>query len=387
LNNKGVPQSERGRAWIEIDLDALTRNTVELRSRLPRGCELMAIVKTDAYGHGAEMVAARLQADGVESFAVATAGEGASLRDSGITGNILVLGYTQPCDAGLLDTYKLSQLVFDAAYAKALDETGHKLSAHIAIDSGMHRLGLEASNLADIESVYSCANLTVEGVATHLASSDSLDADDVKFTETQMRRFLATVNALKGKGYSVGKIHAQASYGIYNFPELKLDYARVGIALFGVMSHDGDTRIKPNLHPVMSLRALVAQVRWIGAGESVSYGRTFTTDKPMKLATVSIGYADGIPRQMSGNGGVCLIRGRKAPIIGRICMDMLMADVTEVDGVATGDVATLIGKDGGEEIRCEDVAAASGTISNDIVSRIGGRLPKVHTGSVIEIEK
>jgi serine/alanine racemase len=244
----------------------------------------------------------------------------------------------------------------------------------------MHRLGIDVSSDAEIESVYSCKNLTVEGVATHLASSDSLDAGDVEFTKAQMRRFQAAINILKGKGYDVGRLHTQASYGVCNYPGIKCGYARVGISLYGVMSHDGDTKIKPALRPVMSLRALIAQVRWIGAGEGVSYGRTFTTGKPMKLATVCIGYADGVPRQMSGNGGVCIVRGRKAPIIGLICMDMLMVDVTGIDDVVAGDIATLIGKDGGEEIRCEDVAAASGTISNDIVSRIGGRLPKVYTG-------
>jgi serine/alanine racemase len=339
----------------------------------------MPVVKADAYGHGAEMSAARLQREGIKAFAVATVEEGAYLRDSGLTGKILVLGYTHPGDAGFLNTLNMSQLVFDGAYAKALDGTGYKINVHIAIDTGMHRLGIDVSNEAEIESVYSYNNLTVEGVATHLASSDSLDAEDIKFTNTQMERFLTVINTLKSKGYDVGKLHTQASYGVYNYPDMQCDYARVGIALYGIMSYDGDTKIKPALRPVMSLRALIAQVKWIGAGEGVSYGRTFIADKPMKLATVCIGYADGIPRQMSGNGGVCIVRGHKVPVIGRICMDMLMVDVTGIDDVAAGDIATLIGKDRGEEIRCEDVAAASGTISNDIVSRIGGRLQRIYS--------
>jgi len=373
--------SECGRAWVEIDLDALAYNVAELRSRFPSGCELMAVVKADAYGHGAERVVTRLWHEGVRTFAVATVGEGVSLRESGLDGNILVLGYTHPNDAGLLADYNLSQLVVDGAYSKELNNTGHKINVHIAIDTGMHRLGIQFSDFDIIESVYAQKNLTVEGVATHFASSDSLDGSDVKFTEMQMGRFLTVVDRLKAKGYNTGKIHTQASYGIYNYPDMQCDYARAGIAMYGVMSHDDETKLIPELHPVMSIKALIAQVRWISAGESVSYGRSFTANKPIKLATVCIGYADGIPRQMSGNGGVCIVHGCKAPIVGRICMDMLMVDVTEIENVAAGDVVTVIGKDGGEEIRCEEVAAASGTITNDILCRMGGRLPRVYIGS------
>jgi serine/alanine racemase len=193
-----------------------------------------------------------------------------------------------------------------------------------------------------------------------------------------MEKFYSVVEALKEKGYDVGKQHAQSSYGIYNYPELKCDYVRPGIVLFGVQSQDDETKVKTELCPVLSLKATIAQVRWIGAGESVSYGRLYTAKQPIKLATVGIGYADGIPRQMTGNGGMCIVNGRKVPIIGRICMDLLMLDVTDVDHVQAGDIATFIGKDGNEEIRCEEVAAAAGTITNDILCRLGTRLPKVY---------
>jgi len=375
----GVPKpSKNGRAWAEIDLDALSYNVAELRSQLPQGCDLMAVVKADAYGHGAEMISERLSSEGVRTYAVATVGEGVTLRMSGLEGEILVLGYTHPHEVECLSSFKLSQLIIDGAYAKALNDTGHKIKVHIAIDTGMHRLGIQSSDIEEIESVYARENLTVEGVATHFASSDSLDADAVEFTNAQMERFLTVVGSLKKKGYDVGKLHTQASYGIYNHPEMQCDFARAGISLYGVMSHDDATRIKPALRPVLSLRARIAQVRRIDAGETVSYSRTFATDKPIILATVSIGYADGIPRQMSGNGGVCIVHRRKVPIIGRICMDMLMVDVTGIENVSAGDVATLIGKDGGEEIRCEEVAAVSGTITNDILCRLGGRLPRIY---------
>jgi len=372
---------ERGRAWVEIDLDALSFNAASLRSLLPDGCELMAVVKADAYGHGAEAVARRLEADGVGVFAVATVSEGIRLRESGIAGEILVLGYTHPADAAFLHNRRLSQLVVDGAHARALDECGHKLRVHIALDTGMHRLGIEPSNLEEIKSVFACKNLAVEGLATHTAAADSLDKGDVEFTDLQFRSFLDAADELRGLGYDIGRLHAQPSHGVLNFPEAKFDYARVGIALYGVMTSNDETVIKPSLRPVLALRAIVAQVRRIGTGESVSYGRTYTTDKPIMLATVDIGYADGVPRQMSGGGGMCIVNGQKAPIVGRICMDMLMLDVTGVGPVAAGDIVTLIGRDGDEEVRCEDFAAASGTITNDILSRLGRRLPRLYSGA------
>ena len=371
---------EYGRAWIEIDLNALAENVSVLRSVMPRRCELMAVVKVDAYGHGAPQIAARVQREGVGAFAVATVGEGIQLRESGIDGEILIMGYTHPKDAGLLNTFSLSQLVIDGAYARALGDAGQSINVHIAVDTGMHRLGIEYSNLTEIESVYACENLTVAGVGTHLASSDRLEQKDVEFADLQIGRFNEVVEALKNKGFDVGKLHVQASYGMLNYPDIRCNYARAGIAMYGVMSNYEDTVLRPALQPVLSLRALVAQVRWIEAGESISYGRTFIAEKPLRLATVCIGYGDGIPRQMSGKGGMCLINGHRVPIIGRVCMDMIMADVSGVNTIAPGDVATLIGKDRGQEIRCEDVAAASGTITNDILCRLGVRLPRYYIG-------
>ena len=370
--------SADGRSWVEIDLDALSQNVSALRACLPRRCDLMAVVKADAYGHGAEAVAKRLWREGVGSFAVATLSEGALLREAVPEGEILVLGYTHPKDAGLLSARRLTQLAVDGAYAKALNETGYKINAHIAIDTGMHRLGIESSTAAEIESVFECENLTVTGVATHLASSDSSETDDIEFTNNQIERFNTAVDALRRGGRDVGKLHVQASYGVCNYPGLEYDYARAGIMLYGVMSHDGKTEIKPALRPVLSLRARVAQVRWISTGDSVSYGRAFKAEKPVRIATVCAGYADGFPRQASGNGGQLLVRGRKVPIIGRVCMDMVMADVTGADDVCPGDIATLIGTDGDEEARCEDVALASGTITNDILCRLGSRLPRIY---------
>jgi len=338
----------------------------------------MAVIKANAYGHGAETVAKRLVGEGIKTFAVATVIEGVELRNCVPDGDILILGCTLPKDAGSLYDSNLTQLVADAAHAKALDATGYKLRVHIAIDTGMHRLGIEPVDFAGIEGIFKCGNLTVEGVATHLASPDSLNESDICFTRAQMERFYKVVGKLKEKGYNTGKLHAQSSYGIYNYPDLACDYIRPGIMLYGVHSQADDTIVKTDLKPVLSLRAVIAQVRRIEAGESVSYGRLYTADKPIMLATVGIGYADGIPRQMTNNGGMSIVNGRKVPIIGRICMDLLMLDVTGAGHVKAGDVATFIGTDGDEEIRCEEVAAAAGTITNDILCRLGVRLPRIY---------
>ena len=366
------------RAWAEIDLSALRDNMLAVRSKLPPGCGIMAVVKADAYGHGAQQIAAQLHRAGVDTFAVVTLCEGIELRESGLDGQIMVMGYTPPEGAKLLEAHDLTQVIASAEHAEALDKTGCKLTVHIAIDTGMHRLGFDAEDLAGIESVYACKNLKVEGMGTHLAVPDSLDPGDVEFTNRQCRQFYDTVNALQGRGYDTGKLHIQSSYGVFNHPEIKCDYVRTGIALYGALDRRMPTNIAPRLTPVLSLRARVAQVRRISAGESVSYGRTFSATQPMKLATVSIGYADGVPRRISGSGAVCLIHGRRAPIVGRICMDMLMIDVTDIDSVRPGDVVTLLGKDGDGEILCDEFAAWCGTITHEILCRLGKRLPRVY---------
>jgi len=369
--------ADDGRAWIEIDMSALRHNVGALKPRLAPGCEIMAVLKADAYGHGAAEISAQLRKEGVNTFAVVTVGEAIQLRESGLDGEILVMGCTSPQDAGLLEEYNLKQIVADGEHAKSLDETGCKLAIHIAIDTGMHRLGVEPDNMAEIESIFARENLKVEGLATHLAAPDSLDEDDIEFTHVQCDKFMDTVNALKSKGYDVGKLHMQSSYAVLNYPELKCDFVRTGISLYGAL-HNGSTAKNPGLRPVLSLRARVAQVRWIKPGESVSYGRTFSTTRPMKIATVSIGYADGVPRQLSGTGAQALIHSQRALIVGRICMDMLMLDVTHIDNVGPHDIVTFIGRDVADEIRCEEFAHRAGTITHDVLCRLGQRLPKVY---------
>jgi serine/alanine racemase len=383
MNNnsrKTIQLLEAKRAWVEVDLKALSHNVNVLTSSLPAGCELMPVLKTDAYGIGAKVIAARLWNQGVKSFAVLSVFEGIQLRENSLSGEILVLGYTHPNEAEYLSDFDLKQLVLDETYAAALNDTGHKIGVHIGINTGMNRFGISYKNKAEIERVYSLENLTVEGISSHLSVSDSFTPDDIEFTKTQISNFTNTIETLKSNNYNVGKCNILSSFGAINYPDAAFDFARVGIALYGLVDSDERDKIKQNLpvKPVVSLRSSVVSVRFIEAGESVGYGRIFRAEKPTKVATISIGYADGIPRCISGKSAYCIIRGQRVPIIGRICMDWLMLDVTDIEHVAQGDTITLIGKDGDEEIHCEDFAETSGTITNEILCGISKRLQLIY---------
>jgi len=369
---------ECSRAWVEIDLEPLAHNVADIRSKLSKDCEIIAVVKANAYGHGVLQVAQRLAHEGIDFFAVACLSEAVELREVLPDAEILILGYTPQKYAKYLSENNLIQSVFDGGQAKALSGSGYNLRIHVAIDTGMRRYGFEYTKISEIENVFKYENLRVEGMATHFASADSIEQSDIEFSKVQISRFNSAVMTLKNMGYCVGKLHTQSSYAIYNHPDIVCDYARPGIMLYGVQSLHGKTKLETNLKPLLSVKAVISQVRWINEGESVSYGRLYTATKPIKLASVAIGYADGIPRQMTGNGGMCIVNGCKVPIIGRICMDTLMIDATDIKDIKSGDIATLIGKDGDEVIYCEEVAEASGTITNDILCRLGIRLPRVY---------
>lgn len=342
------------------------------------GCALMAVVKAGAYGHGAFQIAAHLQKIGVKAFAVATIDEGIHLRRNGITGEILVLGYTCPSRAKELQKYDLIQTLIDYDYALALEQQGVVIKAHIKIDTGMHRLGYDVTDFGNVSSTFMLSHIHVAGIYTHLCAADSLQDDDVQFTRQQIERFRQLLQELAPMGIRQPKIHIQSSYGLLNYPGLDCDYVRMGIALYGVYSTpDAETKLHPDLRPVLSLRSRVVLTKTILQGECVGYGRTFAADRNRRIAIIPIGYADGIPRTLSCGRGYVLINGQKAPIIGRICMDQLTVDITDIPGIETGMVATLIGKDGGKEISAADMAAEADTITNELLSRMGHRLPVI----------
>ncbi len=367
----------KGRAWIEINLNHLKSNVKELYSVLPKDCTLMAVVKANAYGHGDVRISKELNKIGINSFAVATLSEGVKLRKNGIKGEILVFGYTHPRDFKYLVKYHLIQTVVDYEYARMLNDYGHKIKVHIKIDTGMHRLGEDYHNLPNLKAIFHLDNLIIEGAYTHLSVADSLSKEDTGFTRAQIDHFYKTVKWLQDFGYNTGRLHIQSSYGVLNYPELRCDYARIGIALYGVLSSDQDhPRVSVNLNPVLSVKARIVMTKTIEKGAAVSYGRTFTAAEDRNIAIVTIGYADGIPRNLE-NGSI-LVNGRKAPVIGRICMDQLIIDITDIPDARPDQIVTVIGREEGEQIRAEEIAAKSGTITNELLTRLGNRLKRIY---------
>ena len=367
-----------GRAWIEVSRSALAHNVAYLRSHLPETCRLMPAVKANGYGHGGVLVARALNELGVDAFCVASVQEGVELRQQGIFGEILVLGCTQPEDFPLLCKWDLIQTVVDYPYARSLHAYGRPMAVHIAVDTGMHRLGERSDHMAEILKIYELENLRVKGLYTHLCVSDSLDPEALSYTKMQAEAFDSVVAAVKAGGYPVPKLHMQASYGVLLHPELSGDYARVGIALYGMLSTKADTaRWGRDLRPVLSLKTRVASIRTLYQGESAGYGLCYTAPADRKIAALAIGYADGLSRSLSCGKGAVLIRGRRAPIIGRICMDQTLVDVSGIPDAAPGDPAVLIGTSGDQTISAWDLSEAAGTITNETLSSLGNRLERV----------
>lgn len=366
------------RAWIEVNTENLCHNVETLKKAMQPGCELMAVVKAQAYGHGAVLTASYLNQMGVSAFAVATVEEGIALREAGIRGEILILGYTDVRRAEELKEYDLMQTLISYEYADALNQQGVTVKAHIKIDTGMHRLGIACGELSAVRKLFFMENIRVCGMFTHLCCSDSRQPDDMAFTRGQIEKFYSLVDALRDSGIILPKLHIQSSYGLLNYPDLVCDYVRVGIALYGVLSApNDDTVLKPDLRPVLSLKSRVVLIREVRAGESVGYGRSFTAGRTARIAILPIGYGDGFPRSLSEGKGRVLIRQYVAPVVGRICMDQLAVDITDAEGITVGDTATLVGAEGYDELSAPAVADHSDSISNELLCRMGARLPVI----------
>lgn len=365
-----------GRAWIELNRDALRHNVRVLSALLPPGCDLMPVVKANAYGHGMTLVAKELWAQGLHAFCVATAMEGVELREAGIAGEILVLGYTHPGYFPLLQRYRLTQTVPEPAYAEALSQAGFPIRVQLKLDTGMHRLGMDVRETDRIAALFDLPNLEIMGAFTHLCADTSTSPHDKAITAAQAAAFRSTLDALAAKGCAVPKAHLLASYGLLNYPELGGDYARTGIALYGLLSEKGDA-CPVELCPVLSLKARIAQIHVLAAGDKAGYDHAFCAQQETCLATLTIGYADGLPRSLSEGVGEVLIHGHKAPIAGRICMDQTLVDVTNIPQAAPGDEAILIGTSGSLTITAGDMAEKTSTLTNEILSRLGPRLNRI----------
>lgn len=419
LSDDVFSDASRSRAWIEISRDSLEHNVRYLQSLLPDRCALMPVVKANAYGHGAGLVARELNALGVRSFCVACVSEGMELRRQNIAGEILVLGYTHPDQFPLLDQYALTQTVVDHAHALALsvyacsasrrsllsaqtqDRTPTLMLAdeqeslsfrrdvcqkntpylpplpvHIAVDTGMHRLGEPAEHTVRIREMFALPGLQITGMYSHLAAAGGTDAASRSFTLEQIDTFFRLAAQLHNRPHA--RLHLQASYGILRYPLPDVDCARPGIALYGLLSNAADTRAwAGNLRPVLSLRARVASIRQLSPGDFAGYDMAYTATRPTAIATVTIGYADGLPRSLSEGRGTVLLHGQHAPIVGRICMDQLLVDVTAIPQTQPGHIATLIGQDGQECISAAGLADACGTITNELLSCLGPRLERL----------
>lgn len=367
------------RAWIELDEAALEHNIRRYRSLLPGGCQIMGVVKADAYGHGAGAVALSLERQGIGHFATATLEEAVQLRNYGVKSDILILGYSHPSGFHLLAEHGLTQTATCPEHAEMLAqygaEHGAPLKAHIAVDTGMHRIGFLPESLDSIQHFYQSPHLHVTGIYSHLCVADTEEEEDVAFSHAQAETFRRVVERLQARGLSLGAIHLLSSYAAVNYPAYAYDYARLGILMFGVKSSPADyLREDLDPRPVMTLKAHITSVREIGPGESVSYGRIFRAERPTKIASVAIGYADGIPRCLGGGKLRAIVHGQYARGVGRICMDQLMLDVTGIENVRTGDEAVLIGREGSSVIFAEELAENSGSITNELFSRLGARV-------------
>lgn len=366
----------------EVDLAAVAAN-VGLACRLAGpDVAVMAVVKADGYGHGAVPVARMALSTGATWLGVAIPEEAIPLREEGIASRILVLGPNASEQADLVAGYDLDQCVCDVGQAEALDRAAraHRriLSLHLKVDTGMGRVGLSPRQVRSAAAkIRALSSVRLAGLMTHFAEAE---AEEPRFAEEQLARFGEVVRDLQAAGIPVPLRHAANSAALLFLPEARLDLVRPGIMLYGCHPRGSQGGPEPVLRRALRLRTAISQIRDLARGETVSYGRTFVAPRDLRVATLPIGYADGCGRLLSNRGQV-LIRGRRVPILGRVCMDMTMVDVTGIPDVRPGDEAVLIGRQGQEEISADEVAEAQGTISYEVLCRIGPRVPRVYLHS------
>ena len=376
--------------WAEIDLTALRENYEYIRRTV--GGPVCAVVKADAYGHGDNVIARVLQEAGAAGFAVSSLGEGRHLRSGGITTPILILGYADPTYAAVLAANDLITTCYSTEYAQALSaaavKAGVKVKVHLKIDTGMGRIGFAvrsgfAETIRELEALYALPGLDICGVFQHFAVADSVEPDDERYTDEQHALFAQVVERLRADGYPVGTVHCANSAAQMRHPEWHHSLTRAGIILYGL---DPSPEVHfDGLRPTMTLKSVVEFVKDLLPGESVSYGRTYTANTPRKVATVCVGYADGYPRALSGsngnpNAGVMSIRGKPAPIIGRVCMDQTLVDVTDIPDVKMNDEVTVFGPENAAigADTADSIAAKTGTINYEIICGISRRVPRVY---------
>ncbi len=373
---------EHARVYAQIDLDAVASNFGAMRNKLGDGVKMIAVVKTNAYGHGAVEISRMTEPyDYVWGFAVATVPEAEELRAAGIRKPILILGFVFPEDYEKLVDLDVRPTVFKLSMARQLEETACRMNRtlriHLAVDTGMSRIGFEASGKGADEAcrIKELSHLHIEGMFTHFAKADEADKT---FAHLQFHRYMDFVRMLEDRGVSIPLKHVCNSAGIMELPDDQLDMVRAGITIYGIYPSQEVERSGMRITPVMSLISHIAYIKVVPEGTSVSYGGTFVTDRKTRIATIPVGYGDGYPRLLSGKGSV-LIRGKRAPIIGRVCMDQFMVDVTDIEAEEF-DRVTLLGKDGEDEITVDELGNLSGRFPYEFTCDINPRVPRVFTG-------
>ncbi|NLM51980.1 MAG: alanine racemase [Firmicutes bacterium] len=366
--------------WAEIDLGAIAYNLRQFKSLLSPETKLMAIVKANGYGHGAVQVARTAVAAGASFLSVGMFEEAVELRENGLQAPILILGFTPKEYAPYLLQYNITPSVFTPAEARAFSEAavkaGQIMEVHVKVDTGMTRVGCFPCDKADdfIHYVSTLPGIRIAGLYSHFATADQVD---LEFAKKQLKRFLALVRRLEQKGIHIPLKHIANSAGVIQLPEAQLDLVRIGIGMYGLYPSPEVKKDFLKLRPAMALKAKIIFLKDVPAGVGISYGRTYITKKPAKIATLNVGYGDGYSRLLSNKGQV-LVHGRRVPIVGRICMDQTMIDVTDVDNVRAGDEAVLFGCQQGAELHVDEVAGWLGTINYEVITSISRRVPRVY---------
>lgn len=374
------------RTWAEISLNAIEHNYNVIRNKVADDTKVCCVIKADGYGHGAVELSQVYEKLGADFFAVSNIDEGIEIRKSGSKLPIVILGYTPVSEAENLAEYDISQAVFSLEYAKELSEKCVEedciCKMHIKVDSGMSRIGFmcqefprDEYSIEEICEACCLPNLEVEGLFTHFCVSDE-DAEGREFTNKQYENFIYVRDSLKKRGVDISVVHCSNSGAIEDYPETCCDMVRAGIILYG-LAPSSKLADRLDLVPAMTLKTVVAFVKEVQKGATISYGRTFTADRKMKIATVPIGYADGFIRQ-NAKDGYMMVNGKKAKIVGRICMDQTMLDVTDIEDVKTGDEVVVFGTGENGEPTADSLAENTGTINYETVCLVGKRVPRIY---------
>ena len=369
------------RVYAKIDLDAIAYNMEQMKQNIRPETKVMAVIKADGYGHGAVQIAEMMERwNYIWGFAVATLDEAVVLRTEGIQKPILVLGCVFPDQYMEMLKHEIRMNIYTEEMAESISRMaareGKTAYMHIKLDTGMSRLGfgINEQSAETIKRISKMPNVNMEGIFTHFTKADEKDKS---FTKKQIQEFVWMTERLKEKNVRFTYEHCSNSAGIIDVPEANFDIVRAGISTYGLYPSEEVDKTNVKLKPALALKSHVAFVKEIERGTPVSYGGTFVAKEKMKIATIPVGYADGYPRSLS-NKGYVLIRGKKAPILGRVCMDQFMVDVTQIEGVSFGDKVTMIGKDGNEILPVEVLSELSGRFNYEFVCDLGKRIPRVY---------